>query len=136
MTIWINLNDFIWHSDLTTLKIFIENKSKLVYIFKQLYFCRKRLATTRNYKDALWMCSSLENKNSYKILKMNENQLKSMQYRFCIRYFILFGRIKKLWAWIYRVCIFMSKIFLISIVCIYLKLKMELYMSKKKLTSA
>lgn len=33
------------------------------------------------------MCSSLKNKNSYKILKVNENQLNSMQdHRFCVCY--------------------------------------------------
>lgn len=34
------------------------------------------------------MHSSLENKTSYKILKMNENQLKIIQYRFYIRFFL------------------------------------------------
>lgn len=33
------------------------------------------------------MHSSLENKTSYKNLKMNENQLKIIQYRFYIRFF-------------------------------------------------
>lgn len=71
---------------MTSVQIFIENKSKLVYIFKQLYFWTKRLVTTCNYEDALRMCHRLEKNSSYKILKTNAHQLDSTQHRrFCIR---------------------------------------------------